>query len=149
VLGDRSATVADLPALGAVEDVVHEAMRLYPPVWVIGREALDNAGIGGHPIEAGTTIWISPYLIHRDPRWYDSPGESRPSRWTDGLRKSLPRFAYLPFGGGPRICIGHRFAMMETVLVLATILQRFGLEWQSHRKVTLNPGITPQPKGGV
>lgn len=149
VLGDRPATVDDLPQLRITASVVDEARRLYPPVWGIGREALTDCEIGGHRVRAGTTIVMSQWVIQRDPRWYESPEAFRPSRWTDDFRRTLPRFAYFPFGGGPRVCIGQRFATMEAVLILATIIQRFGLAWQPDCNVALQPGITLQPKGGI
>jgi cytochrome P450 len=124
-------------------------MRLYPPAWAIAREAIEDVEIGGYPVRAGTAIVMPQWVVHRDPRWFESPQAFRPSRWTDEFRKGLPRFAYFPFGGGPRICIGHRFATMEAVLILATVIQRFSLTYQSDRKVTLVPGITLQAKGGV
>ena len=105
--------------------------------------------IGGYAIPAGTTIIISPWVSHRDPRYFDNPTEFRPERWSGDLARRLPRFAYMPFGGGPRICIGNRFAMMEAVLILATVAQRFKLEWQSDRSVVPLPSITLRPQGGI
>ena len=124
-------------------------MRLYPPAWVIGRESLTPFEIRGYRFEAGTTIFISPWVLHRDARHFVEPEAFRPDRWMGGLARALPRYAYMPFGGGPRICIGHRFAMMEAVLILATMAQRFSMEWQSDRPVTPFPSITLRPKGGV
>jgi cytochrome P450 len=149
VLDGRPATTDDLPALRTIDNVITEAMRLYPPAWAIAREAIEDVEIGGYPVRAGTAIVMPQWVVHRDPRWFESPQAFRPSRWTDEFRKGLPRFAYFPFGGGPRICIGHRFATMEAVLILATVIQRFSLTYQSDRKVTLVPGITLQAKGGV
>ncbi|MEZ0167468.1 cytochrome P450 [Microvirga sp. TS319] len=149
VLGGRSPTVDDLPRLQFTEQVVSEALRLYPPAYAIGREALADCEIGGYPVPAGTTVYMSPWVMHRDPRWFDDPQAFRPERWAGDLAKKLPRFAYLPFGGGPRICIGSRFAMMEAVLILATVAQRFRLEWQTGRLVQPKPSITLRPGGGV
>jgi cytochrome P450 len=149
VLGGRAPTVDDLPNLRFVEQVVTEAMRLYPPAWGFGREAIADCEIGGYAIPAGTTIIVSPWVLHRDPRHFERPTEFRPERWSGDLARRLPRFAYIPFGGGPRICIGSRFAMMEAVLILATIAQRFRLEWQSDHPVVPFPSITLRPKGGV
>lgn len=87
--------------------------------------------------------------MHRDPRWFDEPQAFRPERWEGNLAKHLPRFAFLPIGGGPRICIGNRFALMEAVLILATVAQRFRLEWQGDNPIELMPSITLRPKGGV
>jgi cytochrome P450 len=149
VLGGRAPTVSDLPQLRFTEQVVTEAMRLYPPAWGFGREALADCDIGGYAIPAGTTIIISPWVLHRDPRYFERPTEFRPERWSSDFARQLPRFAYIPFGGGPRICIGNRFAMMEAVLILATVAQRFRLQWRGTRPVVPLPSITLRPKGGV
>jgi cytochrome P450 len=149
LLHGRCAIVEDLPSLRFAECVVTEAMRLYPPVWTIGREVVRDCELGGYAVPAGTTILISPWVIHRDPRNFDRPDEFLPGRWADDLHRKLPRFAYCPFGGGPRICIGQRFAMMEAVLILATIVHRFGISLHLERKVTPHPSITLRPKDGV
>jgi cytochrome P450 len=149
VLGSRAATVEDLPQLPYAEQVVTEAMRLYPPAWVIGREAVQNCEIGGYPVAAGTSLYISPWVIQRNPRFFDNPDEFRPGRWAGEMPRQLPRFAYFPFGGGPRVCIGNRFAMMEAVLILVTMIQRVRLDRQRERPVTPFPSITLRPKGGV
>src|SRR5262249_39384627 len=91
----------------------------------------------------------SPWVLHRDPRYFERPLEFRPQRWSADLASQLPRFAYIPFGGGPRICIGNRFAMMEAVLILATVASRFRLEWQKDRVVAPFPSITLRPKDGI
>jgi cytochrome P450 len=149
VLGERSPTVDDLPNLRFTGHVVSEALRLYPPAYAIGREALADCEIGGYRVPAGTTVYVSPWVMHRDPRWFDDPQAFRPERWGDNLSKQLPRFAYMPFGGGPRVCIGNRFAVMEATLILATVAQRFRLEWQTDRPVQPMPSITLRPGGGV
>jgi len=149
VLGSRAATMEDLPRLRLTEQVVMESMRLYPPAWAIGREAVQDCEIGGYAVSAGTTLYMSQWLIHRDPRHFENPTAFRPDRWSGDLARRLPRFAYVPFGGGPRICIGNRFAMMEAVLILATIVQRFRLEWQRERPVVPFASITLRPNGGV
>jgi len=97
----------------------------------------------------GTTIIISPWVLHRDPRYFEHPDEFRPERWNGDFAQQLPRFAYIPFGGGPRICIGNRFAMMEAVLILATVAQRYQLQLQDSRPVVPLPSITLRPQGGV
>ncbi|MXQ14816.1 cytochrome P450 [Microvirga makkahensis] len=149
VLGERPPTVDDLPRLRFTGQVVSEAMRLYPPAYAIGREARADCEIGGYAVPAGTIVYVSPWVMHRDPRWFDEPQAFRPDRWAGNLAKELPRFAYMPFGGGPRICIGNRFAMMEATLILATVAQRFRLEGQTDRPVQPMPSITLRPKGGV
>jgi cytochrome P450 len=149
VLGGRAPAVSDLPRLRYTEQVVTEAMRIYPPAWGFGREALADCEIGGYAIPAGTTVIISPWVSHRNPRYFPDPTAFRPERWDNDFAATLPRFAYIPFGGGPRICIGNRFAMMEAVLVLATVAQRFHLELQNGQPVVPLPSITLRPKGGV
>ena len=94
-------------------------------------------------------VLISPWVLHRDPRYFDEPDTFRPERWMGNLAHQLPRFAYMPFGGGPRICIGQRFAIMEAVLALATMAQRFTGKWQSDHTITPFPSITLRPKGGI
>lgn len=144
----RVPSVADFPRLRYTDAVVREAMRLYPPAYVIGREALADCEIAGYRVKAGTTIYFSPWVLHRDARWFDRPEEFRPERWMDGLSARLPKYVYLPFGGGPRICIGERFAMMELILVLAAIARRWRLEMAGPDPVPL-PSITLRPEGGV
>jgi cytochrome P450 len=123
-LAGRPPSLGELAALRYTEAVVLESMRLFPPAYAFGREAVADCELGGYPVPAGTTLFMSPWVMHRDPRFYDEPERFAPERWLDGLADRLPRFAYLPFGGGPRICIGNRFAMMEAVLILATVARR-------------------------
>jgi cytochrome P450 len=137
-LGGRTPTVADLPSLPYTEAIVQEIMRLYPPAYAIGRQAILPCTIGGYTVPAGGTVLMSQWVVHRDPRYYDDPERFYPDRWLDGSTKSLPRYAYFPFGGGQRVCIGNTFALMELPLVLATIAQRF--------RFTLNPGPAVLPK---
>lgn len=125
VLGSRTPTVDDLPRLRYTEAVVTESMRILPPVYAIGREALDDCEIGGFRVPRKTTILMSQWVVQRDPRWFAEPEKFQPERWLDDLSHRLPKYAYFPFGGGPRLCVGNIFAMMESVLVLATIAQRF------------------------
>ncbi|MEQ1953625.1 cytochrome P450 [Mesorhizobium sp. CN2-181] len=148
-LGTNDATVESLPRLKFAESVILESMRLYPPAWAIGRESIGPFKLGGYDFAAATTVLISPWVLHRDPRNFDDPETFRPERWMDGLARRLPRFAYMPFGGGPRICIGQRFAMIEAVLILATIFRHFSVEWQRERPITLFPSITLRPREGV
>jgi cytochrome P450 len=149
VLDGRAPTVSDLPRLSFTGRVVTEAIRLYPPVWGFGREAVADFELGGYAISKGTTIIISPWVLHRSPCYFERPMEFRPERWSNDFASHLPRFAYIPFGGGPRICIGNRFAMMEAVLILATVAQRFRLELQTNRPAVPFPSITLRPKDGV
>jgi cytochrome P450 len=145
VLGGRLPTAQDVPALRYTEAVVLESLRLYPPAWTLGREVMVDLQIGGTPIRAGDLVAMSPFVMHRDPAYFPDPEAFLPERWEDGLQKRLPRFAYFPFGGGPRLCIGNAFAMMEATLVLATIARRFRLQVQLDRPPRLLPSITLRP----
>ena len=103
VLGGRPPTVADLPRLTQTQHIVDETLRLYPPGWMLGREATEPLELGGYRVAKGTTVFMTAYAIHRDPRWFDDPDAFRPERWADGLLHRIPRYAYFPFGAGPRI----------------------------------------------
>jgi cytochrome P450 len=149
VLAGRLPAAADVPHLTYTEQVVQESLRLYPPAYVFGREAVEDCTIGGCAIDKGTTILISPYVSHRDPRHFERPDEFDPDRWNDGLIKRLPKYTYFPFGGGPRICIGNSFAMLEAMLIVATIVPRFHFELASEPPVVPWPSITLRPRHGV
>jgi cytochrome P450 len=149
VLGGRAPTLADLPRLPYAEHVITESLRLYPTVWVLGREAIEPCTVGGYKVPVGVTVYMSQWVVHRDPRWYDDPESYRPGRWADGLQKRLPRYAYFPFGGGPRICIGNGFAMMESVLLLATIAGRYRLAMAPGATVTPLATMTLRPDEGL
>ena len=148
-LDRRPATVDDLPRLPYADAVVKEAIRLYPPAYVLGREALVDCEVGDFTIPKRATVFMSPWVMHRDARWFASPEKFLPERWLDGLAARLPRFAYLPFGGGPRVCIGDRFATMEAVLMLATVARRYRFERTSDAEIVPFPSITLRPEGGV
>ncbi|MEZ4240346.1 MAG: cytochrome P450 [Myxococcota bacterium] len=148
VLGDRAATAGDFAALPRTTDVIREAMRVLPPVWAVGREAQRDLVIGGHEVPVGTQIVMSQWVMHRDPRWFDDPLAFRPERWAGDLQQRLPRMAYLPFGGGPRVCIGNHFALLEAVLVLATLARRIRPVPTGPRP-RLVPSITMRPGGPV
>jgi cytochrome P450 len=149
VLAGRAPTPADLPALRYTEHVIFESMRLRPPAYGFGREAVRDLTLGKFAVPKGTTIFLSPWVMHRDPRWFEDPLQFRPERWADGLADRLPRHVYMPFGGGPRICIGNSFAMMEAVLLLATIARTFRIAPTSASPVEPFPTITLRPRGGV
>jgi cytochrome P450 len=149
VLGGRAPGIGDLDDLTTTDAVVLEAMRLYPPVWALGRQALADVEIGGVRFPAGAEFVISPWVMHRDPRFFEEPGAFRPERWAGDLAKRLPKFAYFPFGGGPRVCIGNRFAMMEAKLVLARALQRFRVEATPETELALLPSVTLRPRRPV
>jgi cytochrome P450 len=145
VLGDAVPTAADVPHLKYTECVVREALRLYPPAYVIGRRPLTDITIGGHFIPAGTNVLMSQWIVHRDPRWFDDPLRFDPQRWADGLAGRIPKYAYFPFGGGPRVCIGNTFAMVEAVLVTAMIARQFVLTPAYAEAVPLLPAVTLRP----
>jgi cytochrome P450 len=149
VLGERDPTVDDCPRLKFTEMVALEAMRLYPPAYVIGREALTDCNVGGYQVPRGTTVMMSQWVVHRDPQLYAEAERFRPERWAEDATRTMPRFAYFPFGGGPRLCIGNTFAMMELVLVLAAIAQRFRFRLQSGHDVTPMPTFTLRPRPGI
>jgi cytochrome P450 len=149
VLGGRSPTVEDLPRLVFTEHVITEAMRLYPPVYLIGREPLEDREVGGFFLRRGTTVFLSQWVMHHDKRYFEEPLAFRPERWADGLAKRLPKYAFFPFGGGPRVCIGNGFAMMEAVLLLATFGQRYRFTLEPAPEVAFAPGITLIPKEGI
>jgi len=149
VLGGRPPALGDLESLAYTENVVLEAMRLYPPAWGIAREALGPVEIGGYRFPKGAAFVMSPWVVHRDPRNFDEPEAFRPERWEGDLARRLPRFAYFPFGGGPRVCIGNRFAMMEAKLVLAGAIQRFGFEPTPETNLATFPSVTLRPRHGV
>jgi cytochrome P450 len=149
VLGRRPPSVADLPQLSYAEQIVTETLRIYPTVWTVGREAIEPVELGGYRIPAGMTLFMPQWVIHRDPRWYDDPETFRPERWSDGLMQRIPRYAYFPFGGGPRICIGNNFAMMEATLILATIAQRYRMTLASDAQIKPLPSMTLRPAHGI
>lgn len=149
VLDGREPTFADLPRLPYTDMVVKESLRLYPPVWAMGRLANTDSEIGGYSIPKGSFILISQWVMHRDPRYFDSPEVFNPDRWADGLAQRLPTYAYFPFGGGPRVCIGKSFAQMEAVLLLATIAQKFRLTLVPGQEITPWPAFTLRPKQGI
>jgi cytochrome P450 len=148
-LGQRAATFADLPNLPYADAVVRETLRLYPPAWAIGREAARPCRIAGLDLLPGHQLWLAQWVVHRDARWFPEPAEFKPERWRDDSAKRLPRSAYFPFGGGPRICIGNAFAMMEAVLLLVTIIQRVRLHALQGEPLALAPSVTLRPKGPV
>lgn len=149
VLGGREPTVADLPALPYCEQVVKETLRLYPPAWGMSRIAAQEDRVEGFQVPAGTVVAWSQWALHRNPLHFPEPESFRPERWTEGLERRIPRFAYCPFGGGPRLCIGAASAMVVTRLVLATLLQRFRFESPPGPLPELIPAITLRPRGGI
>jgi cytochrome P450 len=149
VLGPRLPTIDDVDRLSWIGQVVTESMRLYPPAWMIGRRAIADCVIGDYFVPARSIVLMSPWLVHRDPRYYPNPDRFEPQRWTPELRASLPKFSYFPFGGGPRQCIGESFAWMELMLVIATLAQGWRLRLVPGQTVVPEPLITLRVKHGV
>jgi cytochrome P450 len=149
VLGGRVPTVDDLPSLRYTNNVVTESLRLYPPAWGMARVAIEDTEIAGYPIPKGCGVSLAQWVVHRDPRWFEAPLEFRPERWEGDLLKRLPRFAYFPFGGGPRQCIGSNFAVMEANLLLATLAQQFRISLVPGREIIPAASITLRPKTGI
>lgn len=149
VLAGRTPTVSDLPQLRYTRQVLEEALRLYPPAWLLVRSPLTDDVIGGYTIPAGVSIFISPYTMHRHPAFWDNPEGFDPDRFSPEQVAQRPRFAYLPFGGGPRLCIGNNFAMMEMVLILAMLYQRYRLHLVSGFRVEPKPQATLLPRNGL
>jgi cytochrome P450 len=149
VIGDRLPTFDDLPRLKYTEQIARESMRLYPPAYGLGREAINDCEIAGYQVPAGTQVFMFQWSTQRDPRFFDDPSAFKPDRWTEAFEAQLPKYAYFPFGGGPRACVGASFAMMEIVLVLATIGQRFRLALVPGHSVETYPAMSLRPKDGV
>jgi len=150
VLGGRLPTVEDIPNLTYVNLIISETLRLYPAAWTINREVVEPVEIGGHTYEPGDTLMMSQYVMHRQEKYFDDPDEFRPERFAGDLLKRIPAYAYFPFGGGPRVCIGNNFALMEAALLLSTIAQRYRLRLaEPDQKVELEPVVTLRPKNGL
>lgn len=149
VLNGRVPTLDDLPRLQEIEHALLESMRLYPPAFILGREATADMELAGYFCPKGTTILMPQAVVHRDPRYFANPDNFDPTRWRNEFEKRLPKGAYFPFGGGPRICIGNTFAMIEMTLVLALIAQRFRFTMVPGRTVTTNQLFTLRPSPGV
>jgi cytochrome P450 len=149
VLGGRAPTLEDLPKLIYTNHVITESMRLYPPAWGTARTAIEDHEIAGYAVPKGSGVSFAQWTVHRDVRWYDAPEEFRPERWEGDLLKRIPKFAYFPFGGGPRQCIGNSFALMESALTLATIAQRYRFRLVEGHPVVPLASITLRPRHGI
>jgi cytochrome P450 len=149
VLEGRPPTPDDLPRLPLTEWVIAEAMRLYPPAYLIGREATADVELGGYRVPRRTTVFLCQWVTHRDGRFFPDPDRFAPHRWADDLAGRLPRYAYFPFGGGPRVCLGHGFALMEAALLLACLGQRWRFTLEPEPAVKIRPGITLLPEPGI
>jgi cytochrome P450 len=149
VLAGRAPTLEDMPRLEYTAMVLAESMRLYPPAWAMGREVLEDVSIGPYRMPKGAMVFFSQYIVQRDPRWFPHPERFTPERFTAEAKAARPRFAYFPFGGGGRQCIGESFAWMEATLALATIAQRWRLALVPGQNVEPQPKITLRPLNGI
>jgi cytochrome P450 len=148
VLCGRLPTHVNIQALPYTEKVIRESLRLYSPGWMMGRRALNNYEVGGYVAPAGSVLVVSQYVMHRDPRYFPEPLRFDPERWTPEFKAKLPKYAYFPFGGGPRGCIGEGFAWMEMTLIVATVAQQWKLRLIPEHPVVPQPLVTLQPKHG-
>jgi cytochrome P450 len=149
VLSGRLPTAEDYARLRYTEMVLAEALRLYPPAWIIGRRALTDYRINGYHVPARAILLMSPYVMHHNAAYFPEPFQFDPERWTPAARETRPKFSYFPFGGGPRLCIGEHFAWMEGVLVLATLAQQWRLRLVPGHPIELQPLVTLRPKYGM
>ena len=149
VFAGATPTADQLHRLPYTAAVIAESMRLYPPVYVIGREATDDLELGGYRVKRGYTVLMSQWVNHRDPRYFPEPEEFRPERWENGLAKRIPKFAYYPFGGGQRLCVGSSFALMEAAIILAAVGQRYRFTLDPDAVIGIKPQITLLPANGI
>jgi cytochrome P450 len=149
VLAGQLPCAADLPKLQYTDRVIRETLRLYPPAWRVFRRTEEPLAVGDYELPTGSNIVLSQWVTQRDPRWFSEPERFYPDRWSEEAAAKLPRFAYFPFGGGPRVCIGAGFAMMEATLLLATIAQRFRMHLEPNQRIEPLPSITLRPKNGI
>jgi cytochrome P450 len=149
VLEGRTPTLDDLPRIPYALQVFKEALRIYPPAYILTRTPTEDVFIDGYKIKKGAIVMISPYLLHRKEEFFPDPEKFDPGRFSPENEKTIPRQAYLPFGAGPRVCIGNQFAMIEGHLVTTTIAQKFSFEMAELSPVEMEPLITLRPKGGI
>lgn len=149
VLNDRAPTAEDLHNLPYTAAVIAESMRIYPPVYVIGREATTDLELGGYRVKRGYSVLCSQWVNHRDPKYFPDPEQFRPERWENGLAARIPKYAYYPFGGGQRICVGNNFALMEAAVILPAVGQRYRFTLDSDAVIDVKPQITLLPANGI
>jgi enediyne biosynthesis protein E7 len=149
VLGDRLPRYEDLRRLTYTAMVVEEAIRLYPPVWILTRQAQHDDEVGGYHVPAGSDVLVCPYTLHRHPAFWDVPERFDPERFAPDRRKDRPRYAYIPFGAGPRVCVGSNLGMMEAVFVIAVIAREFRLTNVPGYKVVPEPMLSLRVRGGL
>lgn len=149
VLSGRLPTAQDVEKLDYANRTVRETLRLYPPAWVMTRGAIEPVEIGGYVLPPGSNVIVSPWVTHRDARFFPRPEQFDPDRWTASGVQALPRFAYFPFGGGPRVCIGNGFALMEAPILLAAVAQRYRISLVPGQVAEPSASITLRPSNGV
>ncbi len=149
VLGDRAPAFDDVPRLPYTTGVFSESLRLFPPAWAIGRRAIRDYSIGEYTIPANSILLLPPWVVHRDARFWPSPERMDPGRWAPEEIEKRPKFAYFPFGGGTRVCIGERFAWAEGVLVLATLARKWRMRLVPGHPVATQAVITLRPRYGM
>ena len=148
VCGERLPTSEDIPKLPFLDAVLTETYRLYPPTHRIARKVAEPVTIGGHALDVGTDVAIPIWAVHRSPRSYDAPLEFRPDRWTDAFRATLPRYAYLPFSAGPRVCIGRALVTLEDALLIGSIVKTFAIALPAGERIAPTEGLTLLPGEG-
>jgi cytochrome P450 len=147
VLGkDGLPTYENVRELKYILQVIHETLRLYPPAWVVGRKTIESDLIDKYPLPANSAILISPYAVHRNPAYWENPNEFNPDNFLPEQEKKRPTYAYFPFGGGPRLCIGNNFALMEMQIILALAVRQFDFHLVSEQEILPEPTITLRPK---
>ncbi|MGL5810237.1 MAG: cytochrome P450 [Nocardioides sp.] len=145
VVGDRLPRIDDYPLLTYTEAVVKETLRLYPTAWLLNTTAVDDVEVGGYHVEKGSTVWMSQWATQQDPRWFPEADQFLPQRWVGEAAADIPNYAWFPFGGGPHVCLGYRFALVEAVLILATIARRFRIDIDPELQLRPQPLLTLQP----
>ncbi|MCA1029680.1 cytochrome P450 [Bacillus timonensis] len=150
VVGKRKVNADDFEKLSYTQNVIWETLRMYPPAWMFGREAKEDVQIGEYVVKKGESVFISPYLMHHSEKYFSKPEEFQPERFENQFVKSLPPYAFFPFGGGPRVCIGNHFAVLEAAMVLVTLYQKFTFRLtENHPPVEGEPLITLKPRNGL
>jgi cytochrome P450 len=149
VLGGKTPAADDLERLPYARMVIEEAMRLYPPAWGFSRLALAEDQLGPCRVPPGAIVFVVPYVVHRHPAFWDEPDAFRPERFAADATQARPRLAYVPFGAGPRQCVGNHFAMLEAHVILTTVAQRYRLALVPNHPVEALPLITLKPRHGM
>lgn len=149
VLGDGELTFEHLSQLKYTKACINESMRLYPPVWLIGRMATEDNMVGDYLIKKGTNVLISPYIVHRNPNYWKDPEVFEPERWDTEQVKQMDKYAYFPFAAGPRMCIGNNFALLEADIILAKVIQQFDIEYIGNSAPEMDPTLTLRVKNGM